>query len=181
MSTFVDQEEAGMRVHQFAQKAFIVRDGRVLVVQKTSQDPHNPGCWEVPGGRMVFGEDVDAHLRREVREETGLEVLPGQPFYIWQWVMYTSLGDQVQVVAVARECEATGEQISTAGQEEDDHLGEARWIPIEDLLSLNLIPSLRPAAAAFALRYPGSLTIRSGESVPCNCGPPSAGSRAGRS
>ncbi|MCX4472015.1 NUDIX hydrolase [Micromonospora sp. NBC_01655] len=143
-----------MRLHQFAQKAFIFKEDRVLVAQKTSKDPHNPHCWEVPGGRMVFGEDVDAHICREVREETGLDIIPGQPFYIWQWIMSTggSDADQVQVVAVARECEATGDEISTDGQEVDDYLGEATWIPINELLDLNLIPSLRPAAEAFVSR-----------------------------
>lgn len=143
-----------MKSHQFAQKAFIFKENRVLVAQKTSQDPHNPGCWEVPGGRMVFGEDVDAHICREVREETGLDIIPGQPFYIWQWIMPAggTDEDQVQVVAVARECEATGDEISTAGHEIDDYLGEPRWVPINELLSLNLIPSLRPAAEAFVDR-----------------------------
>ncbi|MFY1637445.1 NUDIX domain-containing protein [Solwaraspora sp. WMMB335] len=146
-----------MKVHQFAQKAFIFRGDHVLVAQKTVDDPNNPECWEVPGGRMIFGEDVDAHIRREVREETGLDVVPGEPFYIWQWIMNGDVSDdQVQVVAVARECQATVGQLTIAGQTHDDHLGDLRWIPIDELLDLNLIPSLRPAACVFVARRAAS-------------------------
>src|SRR5437762_8381547 len=53
----------------FAQKAFIWNHGRLLLVRKSDEDPNQPGRWEVPGGRMEFGEEVDEHLIREVNEE----------------------------------------------------------------------------------------------------------------
>jgi 8-oxo-dGTP diphosphatase len=56
----------------------IVRDphGRLLMVQRG----HEPasGTWSIPGGRVEPGEsDADA-VAREVREETGLVVRPGE-------------------------------------------------------------------------------------------------------
>ncbi|WP_256447437.1 NUDIX domain-containing protein [Acrocarpospora catenulata] len=139
-------------VQQFAQKAFIVRGDHILMVRKSSEDPHNPLRWEVPGGRMLFGEDIDDHIKREVFEETGIGVNPGKPFHVWQWVMHGpgEPPDQgTQVVALARKCSPTSFQISTDGRDESDHLDLAKWIPIEKLLSLDLIPSLRPAAEIF--------------------------------
>jgi 8-oxo-dGTP pyrophosphatase MutT (NUDIX family) len=104
---------------------------------------------------MNFGEDVDSHIQREVREETGLAIKPGDPFYIWQWVMRRdgTGGDEVQVVAVARECEASADEVSTAHQQTDDYLEALRWVPIADILHLDLIPSLVPAAEAFVSRH----------------------------
>lgn len=55
----------------------VIKDGtgRLLLIQRG----HEPGkgLWSVPGGRIEAGEsDADA-LVREVREETGLVVVPG--------------------------------------------------------------------------------------------------------
>ena len=50
-------------------KAFIVRDGRALLVREA-----NSGFWELPGGRIDVGEEWEAHdriLAREIAEELG--------------------------------------------------------------------------------------------------------------
>lgn len=50
-------------------------EGRLLLIQRG----HEPGrgLWSVPGGRVEPGEDDAAALVREMREETGLEIVPG--------------------------------------------------------------------------------------------------------
>ena len=49
--------------------------GRLLLVRR-ARDP-GAGRWSLPGGRVEPGEDDTAALRRELREETGLEVTVG--------------------------------------------------------------------------------------------------------
>jgi mutator protein MutT len=49
--------------------------GRVLLIRR-GQEPMK-GRWSVPGGLLELGETLAEGLRREVREETGLEVEPG--------------------------------------------------------------------------------------------------------
>ncbi len=51
--------------------------GRLLLVRRG----HEPsrGLWSVPGGRVEAGEDDAAAVRRELREETALEVVVGEP------------------------------------------------------------------------------------------------------
>lgn len=53
-------------------QAVIVRDGEVLLGRR-AHDP-NAGRWDLPGGFLEEGEDAVDALRREVREETGLEI-----------------------------------------------------------------------------------------------------------
>lgn len=48
---------------------------RVLLVQRGK--PPAQGQWHAPGGRLEPGESLIAACRREVREETGLEVYVG--------------------------------------------------------------------------------------------------------
>lgn len=50
----------------------IVEDGRVLLIQRGQ--PPQKGSWSLPGGLVETGERLEEALRREVREETGLEV-----------------------------------------------------------------------------------------------------------
>lgn len=44
--------------------------GRVLLVKTTKWK----GLWGVPGGKVGWGESLEAALRRELREEVGLEL-----------------------------------------------------------------------------------------------------------
>ncbi|HJR45540.1 MAG TPA: NUDIX domain-containing protein [Actinomycetota bacterium] len=52
--------------------AAIVHEGRALVTQRAIE-PHK-GRWDVPGGFLSAGEDPIEGLRRELREELGIEV-----------------------------------------------------------------------------------------------------------
>jgi 8-oxo-dGTP pyrophosphatase MutT (NUDIX family) len=58
--------------HSVSVAAVIVDDhGRVLMTQRRDN-----GKWEPPGGVLELNESIPDGLRREVREETGLEVEP---------------------------------------------------------------------------------------------------------
>lgn len=66
------------------QKAFIEKDGRVLVLNDPTE------FLDFPGGKIQEGEakDGDASsllisLQREVMEETGLTIKVGDPFAVW--------------------------------------------------------------------------------------------------
>lgn len=53
--------------------ALLERDGLLLAVQR-SASMSLPLKWEFPGGKIEPGEDAAGCLRREVREELGVEV-----------------------------------------------------------------------------------------------------------
>jgi ADP-ribose pyrophosphatase YjhB (NUDIX family) len=51
----------------------VVADGaRVLFVREDK--PETRGLWNLPGGHLEFGEPIECGARRELREETGLEL-----------------------------------------------------------------------------------------------------------
>lgn len=51
--------------------ALIVRDGRVLICQRTQHQPMALK-WEFPGGKIEPGEQPKAALKRELEEELGI-------------------------------------------------------------------------------------------------------------
>lgn len=52
----------------------VLRPGAVLVTRRGK--PPNEGSWALPGGAQKLGETAEQAARRELREETGLEVGP---------------------------------------------------------------------------------------------------------
>jgi len=127
-------------VIQFAQKAVVAKDDKILLVRKSEEDPNYPGRWELPGGRLKGAEDVDAHLVREVLEETGLTVCPGQLIDLWSWDMSWH-GEQVRVIAVSRYCTLQSPSLAELRREYDDYLTEQHWFSRSELLTLEVIPS----------------------------------------
>lgn len=57
--------------------AAIVDSGRLLVARR-AHPPELAGLWELPGGKIEPGETPADGLRRELREELGVETVVGE-------------------------------------------------------------------------------------------------------
>lgn len=121
-----------------ATKALIVRDGKVLVVRESGQykDGTNAGRFDVIGGRMEPGQSFEDNLRREVREETGLKVVVGRPFFVNEAYPVVR-GEQWQVVRIFFECEAPEGEVKLS----EDHDAFA-WIDPQSYKEAGLIENL---------------------------------------
>ena len=99
---------------EVGQKAFIERDGRVLLVFREN------GWLDFPGGRIEEGEsDLIEALKREVREETTLEIEAGDPVATW-----LGLGDTVYLVG--HRCRYVSGEVQLS-DEHTDH----RWVDVD--------------------------------------------------
>ncbi len=65
-----------MRTHIVA-AGIVIEDGKVLLSRR-KQGSHLAGLWEFPGGKAEAGEDPRAALRRELKEELGIETSIGE-------------------------------------------------------------------------------------------------------
>ena len=50
----------------------VLREGKVLLGKR--RNTHGEGTWAFPGGHLEHNEAIEACAKREVREETGLEI-----------------------------------------------------------------------------------------------------------
>ncbi len=78
----------------------IVKDaeGRVLFLRRKDS-----GAWVMPAGSIELGESIVDCVRREVREETGIEVKKATPIAIYSDPRYsftTAFGDPYQMLGV---------------------------------------------------------------------------------
>ena len=70
--------------------AILIRGDRILMARR-GKIPMK-GWWSLPGGALETGELLEDGIRREVREETGLEVKPVGMFQIFERIMRDSAG-----------------------------------------------------------------------------------------
>ena len=107
---------------------------RVLVVQKRV-GPLS-GMWALPGGKIELGETRVAAARREVKEETGLDVEIGEVIWVGESIGPGS-PPQWHFTLVDYEARVTGGDLQAG-----DDASDARWVTIDELLELPIFPTM---------------------------------------
>lgn len=126
--------------------ALVYDDARRLLLVLRGREPAR-GTWSLPGGRCGSGEDPAAAAVREVREETGLDVVAVRLVGIVD--RHAPGGDVYRIEDW--ECAAVGGRLA-AGDDADD----ARWVNGAELVRLPLAPLLLEALTDWdALPAPG--------------------------
>src|SRR5436190_7981108 len=128
--------------HSVSVAAVITDDhGRALLIEQQFS-----GKWEPPGGVLELGESIEEGLRRETREETGLDVEP---------VALTGAYKNMTrgIIALVFRCKITGGELAitdetTAYRWADDHAIrelaiEAYAIRVLDALRADVPPAVR--------------------------------------
>ena len=137
--------------------AGVLRDarGRVLVAQR-GVGKHLAGCWEFPGGKLDPGESAHTALRRELREELGVEIGAIEPLIGVPWCY----PDKAILLDAYRVLDYAGEP----NGREDQAIA---WRRIDELASLDMPAPDRPIVKALQLpdRYAITPEFHAGEAA----------------
>lgn len=60
-------------------------EGKYLITKRVMTKAWAPGCWEVSGGAAQAGESSEVAVKREIREETGLDVSSFEGGYLFTY------------------------------------------------------------------------------------------------
>ncbi len=63
-----------MTTQQIGVKAIIEYNNKILLIKRSAAYGEISNSWDIPGGRTEFGEDPEDGLKREIKEEIGLEL-----------------------------------------------------------------------------------------------------------
>jgi 8-oxo-dGTP diphosphatase len=118
-------------VANVGQKVLIMKDGKVFMCRGRVDFKEMDKRWDFPGGRMHTGEEPIPALKRELKEELGVDFEIGKP--LLACVTYDTPNDvpRYYVVFEARQSNPD-EEFKIA----DDELSEVRWVGPEDVEGL---------------------------------------------
>ena len=63
----------------------VVKDNRVLIIQRSADEEAYPNLWEIPSGKREPFEKSEDAVVREVKEETGLDVEVVMPISVFEF------------------------------------------------------------------------------------------------
>jgi 8-oxo-dGTP diphosphatase len=139
-------------VQRIAAKAVIVNEaGKVLLLREapTYVEGTNHGKYGLPGGRINPGEVFLDGLKREVAEETGLEVRVVRPVHVDEWRPVIK-GVLNQIVGMFMLCEPVTREI-VLSEEHDDY----RWIDPGETDDYEMMPAEVRAIKAWRMGLAG--------------------------
>jgi 8-oxo-dGTP diphosphatase len=116
---------------------FLLNGSDVLLIQRSPEARLFPGLCNGVGGHLEPGEDVLASARREVREETGLDV-GGLSLRCVLHTAEAPPGEHQPGVLVFIFVGRTEQREVTSSPE-----GELRWVALDRLHTVHLLPDLR--------------------------------------
>ena len=119
----------------------LIEDGGRLLACRRPPGKHLGGLWEFPGGKREPGEEPLATLKRELKEELGIEVHEAAPLIAYEH-QYPERRLLLDLWVVTR----------YSGEPQPLDAPALQWVAIDELESAGLLEADRPMIGALAGR-----------------------------
>lgn len=107
-------------------------EGKFLVCLRGPGARNEQGKWEIPGGKLEFGETLADCLVREIKEEVGLEI---EVLELFQVADHILVDEGEHWVSPTYLCHWLG---GTPSIQEPDKCTDLRWVTLEEAEQLPL-------------------------------------------
>lgn len=118
-----------------AVEAVIEKDGKIFIAKRASDRDHSGGQWECLTGRVEQGETFEEAIKREVKEETSLDVEIIKPFNTFHFFRGPA---KEEYLGVSFWCHYVSGEVRLDPREHS----EFRWVTPEEALNLISIESI---------------------------------------
>jgi len=128
-------------------KALIVRDGQLLAMKKEGKNGY---FYILIGGGQQFGETLRDAVKRECREEAGIDVEPGQLLFVREYIgsthEFSDTDSHRHFMEFLFFCQPLSEPDPAKATEIDEGQVGFEWLPLETIDTVGLYPlALRQA------------------------------------
>lgn len=115
----------------------LLRDGKILLAKRKNEP--GKGLWSIPGGLVEPNETLGDAVKREIEEETGLNVEPLKPVHVAEVIDRDDEGRiKYHYLIVDYLCRVIGGALRPG-----DDAKEVRWIPLDKAKELPLTATTR--------------------------------------
>ncbi|RAL21968.1 NUDIX hydrolase [Thermoflavimicrobium daqui] len=118
---------------------FLLHKNKVLTIQRSFKEKFLPGFFELPGGKVDFGEDPREALAREFHEEVNLEIEVGDPYHTFSYISDNGNRHTVDILYMVRLF--NGESIENLKLSED-HI-DVKWIGSNEINQYDLSDEIK--------------------------------------
>jgi 8-oxo-dGTP diphosphatase len=125
-------------LHPIASTHAVVLEGDSVLLVQRAHEPSS-GWWSAPGGVIELGETVFDAVRREVREECGIEIRPHQVIDVVDNIIVDADGIprfHFVIIYVLAQLLAGEVRANSDAQ-------AVRWVTRDELNSMQVVPALR--------------------------------------
>ena len=111
----------------------IVEKDKILIIQRSADENIFPNLWEFPSGKKEPMEKIEDAVRREAKEETGLDINLGKPLTVFNftWEKENEIRDATEIVFLGK---VKGSKEIKISSEHQDYA----WITKDEIDDYNL-------------------------------------------